>query len=76
MQPLDLSQLVEQAVGVSAVEIPSATFKRLYANRVASAVLEDVEPDDVKAIDEELAEAYAHDADIPGDIRDDNDVGE
>jgi hypothetical protein len=66
VQPLDLSTLVEQAVGVSALEIPSPTFKRLYGMRVAGAVMEgDIEPEDVKAIDKELEEAYAHDDVMP-----------
>lgn len=71
VQPLDISALVEQAVSVSALEIPSRTFQREHAGRVARAVLgRDADGEIVAAIDQELDEAFAHDVEMPNDATD------
>jgi hypothetical protein len=55
--PLALSELVEQAVVLEGVSIPSATFQRLWKGGLAKRlVAADASEDELRAVDEELEE--------------------
>ncbi len=66
VQPLDVKALIENAVGLAALELPSPTFKVEHGLKVARGVMGHEATDDmVKTIREELVEGYAHLDEVP-----------
>lgn len=65
--------VLEEAKALSSVSIPSKTFQRLWANRVALGLLPDIDPADAQEIGEELIDAFA---DVAADDREEEDTGE